>query len=584
MARAWDFVRNFIVFFCLLSVGADSEECTSSVWSDHSDEETSLLQVAVQTDTSRSEASGPWREKWLAKVAAKSKARMEWAKEKMGEGELQDQQTPEEQEGQESTMSMDAALDSADPEPDDGTSINPFTKVSFELAEECPEIAGQADCDEAIWLAGLLTKLTRGKSSDLIAEAARLLSLQAWFSNPAGPSGFFNFLDTDRNGELDAKDLADYGGVGLLKVIDVNRDGYASREECQTFLRGCAILFKVLPTEDSGLAEPLHEVHTPEMLKLADTVAFKSTVAVSPSANPLMEVASSIKKDCPPSADAETCKAAVDLAKLLVNLTADTPAELVVSEASSILSLWYWFQNPHGPAGFFEALDKKHKGSITSSDLMSIPGTSPKVAHLMTLLDRNRDGAASRAECHSYLRACVLLIHKLPMLDLASANTPVDDMFNQVDSVIKQAVIGSSPMAWAISMSISSVLILAILYVHCLPYVWSRKVDKDRSNGIEQDLKTPVREQVEKAQHQTDESPDSFTRDASGCQEPPRMTGPPRIGSTFACRQNCALGGCRCHYPTAPAADSEAVKRETAWEEEGEAAQLKAEPSTSRAT
>merc|ERR1719262_537823 len=115
--------------------------------------------------------------------------------------------------------------------------------------DDCPEDADRATCDEAMWLAGLLSKLPQGKSGDLIEEARRLFSLQSWFENPAGPSGFFNYLDTDHNGVLGAKELADYGGEGLLQVIDVDRDGYASRKECQTFLRGCAVLFKMLPVK-----------------------------------------------------------------------------------------------------------------------------------------------------------------------------------------------------------------------------------------------------------------------------------------------------------------------------------------------
>merc|ERR1719272_2300541 len=90
---------------------------------------------------------------------------------------------------------------------DPSLSNNPFTRVAYELARKCPMHADQASCNEAIWLGGLLSKLSRPTSSDLIAEAGKLLSLGDWFQNPAGPAGFLNFLDKDHDGLLDSSEL-----------------------------------------------------------------------------------------------------------------------------------------------------------------------------------------------------------------------------------------------------------------------------------------------------------------------------------------------------------------------------------------
>jgi len=198
-------------------------------------------------------------------------------------------------------------------------------------------------------LGGLLSKLSRPTSSDLIAEAGKLLSLGDWFNNPAGPAGFFNFLDKDHDGFLDASELLEYGGVGLMQVVDLDDDKRASRPECQTFLRGCAVLFKMLPTKDPALAK----MPAPVMLKLADTVTLESAVAAGPSSNPLLNVASSLEQSCPEAADSLSCHEGIQLARFLANMTADIPPTLVVSEVADILALWSWFQHPQGPAGFF---------------------------------------------------------------------------------------------------------------------------------------------------------------------------------------------------------------------------------------
>jgi hypothetical protein len=427
---------------------------------------------------------------------------------------------------------------------------NPFAKASSSLSQECPAFAGQDACDEAIWLARMLERLTRGKSADLITEAARLLSLQSWFENPAGPSGFFNFLDSNHDGYLSADELGDYGGRGLLQVLDVDHTGHATRQECQSFLRGCALLFKQLPAGDASWSPKLAEVKAPDLLKLADTVAIANTVAVAPYANPFTEVASSLVKECPPPASKELCQQAISLAHMLEDLTAgaDTPEDEVVAKASSALMLWYWFQTPTGPAGFFNIVDKEHTGAITSEDLLSIRGTSPDVVHVMNFIDEDHDGKASRANIQKYLRSCCILVHKLPVLDLASASTPLDYQFTIADSVVKMAVTGASPLAWTISMSCGATMLLCIGYVHCCAS--SRKAKKgqdlvqeddehdDEVNTARSFAGADEDGHLQPLSHSSSSSsissaPGSSRNSARGEVEDSHISTPPRIGSTF---------------------------------------------------
>jgi hypothetical protein len=358
---------------------------------------------------------------------------------------------------------------------------NPFTKVTYELAQECPVHADQAACDEAIWLGTLLSKMAKGRKSDLIDEAGKLLSLEAWFQNPAGPAGFFNFLDLDRNGYLDSDELMAYGGAGLMQVIDTDRDGLASRQECHSFLRGCAVLFEMLPKEDTRL----EKVPASVMLKLADTVTLEHTVPTGPNSNPIALVAAALGSDCPEAADHASCIKGTALAKLLVKLTEDAAPKDKVTMASTILSLWFWFQNPKGPSGFFNDVDQRHKGGLTVDELLQVFGDTELAQRvlpkLVKFIDTDHDGKVSRAECQSYLRASVLLVHKLPMLDLASANTPLPDMYILADSVIKQAVTGSSTLAWGISIGLSALMIICIMYVHCCPRRSLKDKEKERA-------------------------------------------------------------------------------------------------------
>lgn len=596
MAPVWNILRNSITSFIVLWVCADCEQCTSTHPAHTRDEETSLLQLHLQTSIRSvpSKASGPWHE-WEEEKEARRAAQIKWAEKKASmrkewaakavaykaekkaefeeaakaayraadvkNGQIEDHfgdQADDEATDQAKASNQavakkthevgDQASDKtvgqsankiAEQTLTEDDSANPFQKVGYELAVDCPEFADQAACDEAIWLAGLLRKLTQDKSEDVISEADRLLSLESWFQNPAGPSGFFNFLDTDHNGGLDAKELTEYGGAGLLRIIDGDLDGYASRHECQTFLRGCAVLFHVLPTHGSNLSK----MPAPMMLKLADTVTIESTVGVAQSVNPFTEVASSLQNECPPPADAVTCYEASALALLLVNLTKSTPPEQVVAQASSILSLWYWFQNPQGPAGFFNAIDNKHRGSITASELIAIPGNNADVSQVVRFLDANNDGKASRAEVHTYLRACAILIHKLPMLDLASATTPLDYMFTLADSVVKQTLSGSSPLAWSVSVSCSTMMILCILYGHCWPSSKKKKEEVEESEDEEQ---TPSQSGDNSwKQHLVAEPslqkglPDPLAEDTD--MPPPRS----------ACKANCPEGDCSCHTESA---------------------------------
>lgn len=556
-----------MIFFCMLC-GASCENCNADQCTAGStDEETSLLQVTMNTDE-RSKADGPWEKQWHNKQAVRAKARQVWLDKKEKERQWWLEQMKSKKSDKEAN---NPRLQGSDDEEEQTlvSTANPFHSVKLSLAEECPEYADQASCDEAVWLATLLSKLNDGKSDDLIHDASSLLSLEAWFESPAGPSGFFNYLDKDDKGGLDATELEEYGGEGLLQLMDVDGDGVASRHEVRIFLRGVAVLFKMLPATDHKIAM----LPAPVMMKLAETVTLENTVPVGPASNPFTEVRAALKKKCPPQANKKSCKEAQDLAKFLEEVTDGTPKELLLAEAGTVMGLWYWFENPGGPAAFFQAVDADHKGTITASKVLSFTHSSnPKVVQLLDFIDTNNDGKASRYECQNFLRSSVLVMHKLPMLDILRADTDIPTMFGMADSVVQQAVTGSGPMAWAISMTCSVVMILAILYVHC----WPSSKKKEQFKADEQDIK--------KAVHRSDSSSQGDSEainsldDMSDSQEEPYLySGPPVMGSTFnKCKANCAAGACECP-PSVPRIDMEVVNSartendaETACEDEAD--------------
>jgi len=520
-----DFANNDMFFFCMLWVVAQCEKFAPGSYDPscirHADDESSFLQLTTQTASART----------LGSVSVENVASQALHKE----------------------ASEPAMRGSSLVTDDPGLSTNPFTRVAYELARKCPMHADQASCNEAIWLGGLLSKLSRPTSSDLIAEAGKLLSLGSWFQNPAGPAGFFNFLDKNHDGILDADELLEYGGVGLMQVVDLDHDKNASRQECQTFLRGCAVLFKMLPTKDSALAK----MPAPVMLKLADTVTLESAIATGPSDNPLLGVASSLEAECPEPADKLSCREGVELARYLANMTAGIPPNLVLSEVADILALWSWFQHPQGPAGFFNSVDIVHKGSITASELAGVPGSHPAVVEIVKFMDKDTDGKASRAECQTYLRGCVMLLHKLPTLDLLSASTPLPDMFDLADSVIKQAVTGSSPLAWALSMSASALMITCILYVHCCPRRRNPKSmdkekdqDKDQAKWMQQEPtvldESEYSEDANGLQIRGDHDSLSASKDSSPVCSP-SLLGPPRMGTMYESESDCPADTSVCY-------------------------------------
>jgi len=189
----------------------------------------------------------------------------------------------------------------------DSEDSSPLQTAASELADECTLPDDQASCDKAIWLAGLLEKLTEGTSAEPIAEASKVSLLATWFKNPAGPGGFFNFVDVDRSGSLSADELSAHNAGDLMQLIDIDDDGQASRKECRDFLRGCVVLFKKLPTLDADLARAT----IPVMLEDADTVTMASTVATGPSSNPLSVAVSELERSCPEPAERASCDKAV---------------------------------------------------------------------------------------------------------------------------------------------------------------------------------------------------------------------------------------------------------------------------------
>lgn len=318
--------------------------------------------------------------------------------------------------------------------------VSPLMEAASQLADTCTVPDDQASCDKAIRLAGLLETLTHGKSQDIVAEASNVSLLRSWFRNPAGPGGFFNFLDTDRSGSLNATELSEHGATGLMELVDADSNGQASRKECRDFLRGCTVLFKKMPTQDSLL----QRTSIPVMLADADTVTMESIVATGPSSNPLSQAASELEQNCPHPAEQASCDKAVTLANFLaMGFTAGTAPEEIVAKAGTALQLWYWFQHPEGPAGFFKAVDRHKKDSHTAADIMAVAASVPSIPHnpaipdLVGFADANKDDRISRAECRDYLGACVVLMQKLPMLDIVSASKPVSEVFMLVDSLNK---------------------------------------------------------------------------------------------------------------------------------------------------
>lgn len=508
-------MNKSMLVFCLLWVGTHGDEC-ADVSHDRSgmrpaDDESFFLQVTMHSSTARGIS------------ASESVGRLV--------ADTREKQVSEPGHVKASSLVTD----------DPALSDNPFTRVAYELARKCPMHADQDSCNEAIWLGGLLSKLSRPTSSDLIAEAGKLLSVGSWFQNPAGPAGFYNFLDRNHDGYLDSEELLEYGGVGLMQVVDLDSNKHASRRECQTFLRGCAVLFKMLPTKDSAMAK----MPAPIMLKLADTVTLESAVATGPSDNPLLGVASSLKAQCPEPADELSCNEGVELATFMANMTAGIPPNLVLSQVSDILALWSWFQHPQGPAGFFNSIDLVHKGSITATELAAIPGSHPAVVDIVKFVDKDKDGKASRAECQRFLRGCVMLLHKLPTLDLLSASTPLPDMFDLADSVIKQAVQGSSPLAWAVSMSASALMITAILIAHCCPFrrakSMNREKDPEKDNAESVDQEQAFDEQpIYREESEYSADADGLPGPATCEESSPALTGPPRVESTFESQSGLA--------------------------------------------
>lgn len=319
---------------------------------------------------------------------------------------------------------------------DGAENVNPLKKAASELADDCTVPDDRDSCKKAIWLAELLSQLTKPTSSDPIAEVSNLTFLSSWFRNPAGPGGFFNFVDADRSGSLDASELAVHHATGLMQLIDMDGNGQASRKECHEFLRGSVVLFKKLPTLDADLSH----ASVPAMLADADTVTIPTVVATGPSTNPFTAAASELQQGCPDGADKASCDRAVSLAQFLENTTAQVPVNEVVRKASNNLQLWYWWQHPDGPAGLFEAVEKLHlerERMKLGSDQLSLIDVNPAIPDILRFADLDHDGVMSRAEARSYLAACAVLLQKVPMLDIAAATIPLPKLFAMADSVLK---------------------------------------------------------------------------------------------------------------------------------------------------
>jgi hypothetical protein len=615
MLRAAELMCNSILLF-ILCIGANGDQCGGdqcpSSLINGVDEETSLLQVGMQThERSKAPGTGPWKEAWLAKQSQRASARKAWADKKAQEREMWKSQTSSvassmkkketklesvlgstettaTQKLEENDVSS-AAINSnklervraASPEESEDASninfeliANPFLKSKTDIASECPEFADQPSCDEAIWLAGLLAKLAQGKTTvqlvsqptQLVSEASTLLSLEAWFESPAGPSGFFNFLDKDKSGALDSNELEEYGGTGLLQIMDVDDDGYVSRHEARIFLRGLAVLFKKVPQTDSMIKYLPPSL----MVKLADTVTLDKTVPVGPNENPFTNVRHALKENCPPPATEATCEEAMNLTKFLDDITEATPKQLKLFEAGSLMGLWLWFENPGGPSQFFSGVDSDHRGTLTPQKVMAFThSTNPKVTELLNFIDTNNDGVASRYEIQNFLRSCALLIHHLPVLDVVRADSSIDTMFTLADSVVQQAVRNSSPQAWGISVSCSVLMISCILYAHCWP---SKKKGQDELRESD-DQRKPL-----KKQYLTSLEDDSLTEDTTSDSNEefkdttPSIGGPTRLGSTYKRDERVAANSSN-SQPSVPRIDLGGVKKkaETAFEDEDSA-------------
>jgi len=429
MTQVWTFVCAYAVFTCSLWGHVDCEQCgprtasascSSASWVQDEQEETSLLQVHSQTST---------RGKGLDVVDQVS-TRSETPDVRL----LTDQPK---QSLSNNLMVKEAA------QPIQILSSNLLVKASSELSVNCSVPDDPDACSKAVFLADSLTKLTVA-SENMVAKAAEVASLHAWFRNPAGPGGFFNVMDKDESQSLSASELSEHGASRLMELIDIDNDNECSREECRHFLRGCAVLFKSLPTLDKVLLQ------TPllTLLNEADSVTMGSSndvVATGHSSNPFTAAASELAQSCPKPAHHASCDTAVGLAMLLVNLTAGVPPNHMVEKGSSILTLWNWFQHPEGPVGLFNALDRHQQGAFTVEDfdalIEMIPG-APKndaIPELVAFADTDKDKSISRAECLAYLRGCAVLLQKLPMLDLVSASKPLPDVLMLAKSVTEAA-------------------------------------------------------------------------------------------------------------------------------------------------
>lgn len=310
--------------------------------------------------------------------------------------------------------------------------------AAADLTQSCLSSADKASCDHAASLANALSGLS-SNAEDPIADAAEKVFLRTWFANPGGTGGYFNFLDKDHNHKLDKDELKAEGIASLFEMLDNDKDGSASREECQSFLRASAVLFKKLPTKDKLLAQ----IPLSAMLNDADRVTLPHVAATGPRTNPLAQAASELQEQCPEPAEKLSCNKAADLARVLAKATNDTPPQDVAVQACDMLGLYYWFSPPDGPKGLFKALDREQKGSHTAADLDALAESAglprnPSTPMLFEFADSNKDQRVDRKECRDYLSACALLLHKLPALDPATAFKPLPEVISIANSVLKE--------------------------------------------------------------------------------------------------------------------------------------------------
>lgn len=333
-------------------------------------------------------------------------------------------------------MQVHLGLSSRSPKDGAGTlatvkSTDSFNEAVLALAAACPSPADESACKAAVMIAQSLVNSSRTLTADVVTQGARTM-LSSWFQNPAGPAGYFNFLDKEHVGYLNAAELPGPS----LDFLDTNADGHASRAEVRTFLRGAAVLAQHLPALlPSSEGTPLTV-----MLQLANSVMLSSSVGTGPESNPLAAVATSLKQSCPPPASTATCDKAIALAGLVENLTSGISPHEIVFTASVVLSPWAWFHHSGGPSEFFNAADTSRDGGLSATELQAALGVDAVdflgvIDELMKLIDVDGDGKASREECKSYLKGCALLIHRLPMLHPASGKESLARMLDLADSV-----------------------------------------------------------------------------------------------------------------------------------------------------